>query len=41
MVKTLPSKAGGMGVILGWRAKIPYALRCSQNKIKFKKIIDK
>ena len=30
VVKTLPSNAGGMGLIPGWGAKIPHAVWCGQ-----------
>ena len=50
MVKTLPSNAGGVGLIPGWGAKIPHALHpkiqnkeqkkyCNKFNEDFKKII--
>ena len=35
MVKTLPSSAGGMGLIPDQETKIPHATLCSQKKKKF------
>ena len=32
VVKTLPSNAGDVSLILGWGAKIPHAMWCSQKK---------
>jgi len=34
VVKTLPSTAGGMGLISGWRLKILHVMRCGQKVIK-------
>ena len=34
VVKTLPSNAGDMSLILGWVAKIPHAMWCGQKKKK-------
>ena len=34
VVKTLPSNAGDVSLILGWGAKIPHAMWCSQKKKK-------
>ena len=38
VIKTLPSNAGGVGLIPGQGTKIPYAVWCSQNRKIKKKI---
>ena len=41
VVKTLPSSAGGGGLIPGWRAKIPHALGPKNQNIKQKQYCNK
>ena len=41
MVKTLPSNAGGVGLISGWGAKIPHALGPKNQSIKQKQYCNK
>ena len=41
MVKTLPYKAGGLGLIPGWEAKFPFALWPKNQNIKQKQYYNK
>ena len=41
VVKTLPSNAGGVGLIPGWGAKIPHALGPKNRNIKQKQYCNK